>query len=337
MDNTSKIEQLLHKYFRNESSKADLKRIYDWLANPENQDEFNRILDIYIKKEGVEVPNHISRVNSWKNITHKIAEDEQEKVTHGHWTGWWSVGKIAAGLIILVLGSIVLINQTEIFVQPSGSIEQLAAVIKQTEKGQKRRIKLPDGSWVTLNSASTLEISPDFMQGNNRTVLLKGEAFFDVEEMPAKPFLVKTEQITTQVLGTSFNIEAYQPDQIKVAVKTGKVQVSSNELSLDLVPDEMAVYKKQQGILKTKFNAMHELGWKDGYLVFNQADFTTLINKLELWYGVNITVNGEKPGDTFTASYQNVSLENVLEGLSFSGNFSYQLNDNELIINFKKD
>ncbi|MGK7393582.1 MAG: FecR family protein [Candidatus Cyclobacteriaceae bacterium M3_2C_046] len=312
-----------------------MKIIYDWLANYENEHKFNRILDQFNEKEAVEVPNNISRINSWKSIANKIAQEEKVAVSHKHRNRWRNIGKFAAVFIILAMGFLIFINQNEIFVQPSEPNEPLAAIIKQTEKGQKRRIELPDGSWVTLNSASSLEVSPDFKHGNSRTVLLKGEAYFEIQKMPAKPFIVKTEQLTTKVLGTSFNVEAYQANQVKVAVSTGKVQVSSDELSLDLVPNEMAVYKKQQGILKTKFDAMLELGWKDGYLVFSQADFNNLVNKLELWYGVNVIVKGKKPRDTFTARYHNISLENVLEGLSFSGDFSYQLNDNELIIEFK--
>lgn len=334
MDNTNKIEQLLHKYFRDDCNQQELKAIYQWMANPDNEARFNKILQQYISDENIEVPNHISRVNSWKSIASQIAEEEKSKTISTHRSGWWSIGKIAAGLSIIILGSLIFINQDKIFAPATEQAQQLAAVVKQTEKGQKRRIKLPDGSWVILNSASTLEIPADFMQGSSRTVVLKGEAFFEVQKIPSKPFLVKTEQLTTRVLGTSFNVEAYQPDQVKVAVATGKVQVASHELSLDLVPDEMAVYKNQEGILKKKFDALQEFGWKDGYLVFNQVDFNTLVNKLELWYGVNITVTGDRPDDTFTASYHNISLENVLEGISFSGDFSYQLNDNELKINF---
>ncbi len=333
MNNKNEIEHLLHKYFNNESSQQELKIINHWLSNPANQDEFNKILDYYIKSKNIEVPSHISRINSWENITRKISEDEKEWI-HERNAGWRSMGKIAAVIILLIIGTIAFINQDKIFKGPEEIPEQLAAIVKHTENGQKRIINLPDGSKVTLNSASTLEISSDFMQDNSRIVSLKGEAFFEVENMPEKPFLVKTEKITTRVLGTSFNVEAYQTDKIKVAVNTGKVQVANSEGSVDLVTDEMAIYNEQDGIIKTHFDPMLEFGWKDGYLIFDQADFKTMVNKLERWYGVNIIVKGEMPLDTFSVKYHNESLETVLEGLSFSGNFEYQLKEKMLTIKF---
>ena len=336
MNSYSEINTLLHKYFRNECSQSELRTIYKWLADPDNQAEFNNILDRYLQAENKEIPNHISRVNSWQSIAGKIAaEENKHRIGEKRQDSWWQPGKVAAVIIFILLGSAVFIKWDEFFVQPEVTVEQLTPVIKKTEKGQKRTIKLPDGSQVTLNSSSLLTVSPDFMNGETRTVSLQGEAFFEIEKNPERPFLVKADELTTRVLGTSFNINAYQTEEIKVAVRTGKVQVSSPELSLDLVPDEMAVYKQQEGILKSKFDPMLAFGWKDGYLVFEKADFQTLINKLELWYGVNITVRGEKPRDTFTAKYHQESLETVLEGISFSGDFEFQIEEKSLLIEFK--
>jgi ferric-dicitrate binding protein FerR (iron transport regulator) len=335
MDNRNNIKELLHKYFRNECSKTEIHRIYEWLDDPVHQPEFNKVLDQYLKDEKADIPHHITRLNSWQNISNKIAQEKQHEPVEKHQSNWWHLGKAAAVFLIITLGSLLYINRNQLFTEPTAPQETFSAVFKQTEKGQKRNIKLPDGSQVILNSASSLTIASDYSQGNTRTVYLKGEAFFEVEKNPEQPFLVIVDQVTTRVLGTSFNVDAYNTNEVKVAVQTGKVQVSSEDLSLDLIPNEMAVYKQHEGILKSRFDHLLTFGWKDGYLVFEKADFQTLVNKLELWYGVNITLKGEKPEDTFTASYHRESLETVLEGISFSGDFEYQLEDKNLIIEFK--
>ncbi|WP_341835412.1 FecR family protein [Chitinophaga pollutisoli] len=108
---------------------------------------------------------------------------------------------------------------------PSGSAQAPAMQGQQTARSEVRRLSLPDGTLVWLNTASNLRYAEDFGQ-EDRTVYLSGEAYFDVAQDGGKPFIIHTGHISTTVLGTAFNIRAYPgQEDVTVAVSSGKVKV----------------------------------------------------------------------------------------------------------------
>ncbi|MEQ6118737.1 FecR domain-containing protein [Reichenbachiella sp. MALMAid0571] len=205
-------------------------------------------------------------------------------------------------------------------------------VSKQTKYGEKKTFRLPDGTEVKLNYGSKL-LFPSEFEGETREVSLIGEAFFEVNPNPDKPFIITTNNVQTMVLGTSFNINAYSDeDEIKVMVATGKVRVQngldSNKLEdVVLLPDEMVSLHKVTGrVVKEKCDLSEHLAWKDGKIVFRRASFDEVVNRLEKWYGVTIQIDEDiQIKGKFNGAFDNQSLENVLRGFSFSNLIEFKL------------
>jgi transmembrane sensor len=206
-------------------------------------------------------------------------------------------------------------------------------------KGQRTRIKLPDESIVYLNASSTLTF-PEVFSGPERTVELTGEAFFEIIKDPTKPFVVRTGNIKTVVLGTSFNVRSFEADSsIDVSLVAGKVRVVRGHTAAGnhehaLLPGEQLTYHKGDGSFeKSNFKVLDATGWKDGVLVFNNTDFAGFIEKLEQWYGVEIDVVGQ-PSEKWHVNghFDNESLKEVLVGIQFVYDIDYTINGNRVTL-----
>ncbi|MBO0321644.1 FecR domain-containing protein [Muricauda sp. CAU 1633] len=196
----------------------------------------------------------------------------------------------------------------------------IVEIVKTTEWGKKMSLTLPDGTQVKLNSGSTITF-PERFEDNTREVELSGEAFFNVTKNPDKPFIIKSNEVQTTVLGTSFNINTY-PDnhQIAVTVATGKVKVASMDSEVLLGPNEQGVFDKAtKQISKEQINIASFLHWKNGVLHFEDATLSSVMKSLEQWYGVTFVFENENFGNChLTASYDNEMLSAVLESIMYT-------------------
>ena len=176
-----------------------------------------------------------------------------------------------------------------------------------------------------------------------REVYLEGEAFFDVAPNPDRPFIVRTGNISTKVLGTSFNIRTYPEEEaVKVAVVTGKVMVESKTEAKDqqanqpilLKPSEMVTYDKKKLTAEVApIDIENIIAWNNDILIFNNARFSEVVDQLERWYGVEFKIQrGEPIKKGFSGVFENQSLEYVLEGISYTSDFQYELHGNTVII-----
>ena len=250
--------------------------------------------------------------------------------------------KFAAALLLPLIAGLLLFHQN--LMPEWAETEAPKKIIKTAPKGQKLTIQLPDRTMVNLNAGSSIEYMDNLKNAKVRKVSLLGEAFFDVTKDREKPFVVHTWDFNTKVLGTSFNINAYSKSLFSVAVLTGKVQVSLNDSSSDektvlLNPTEQAVFnEKDLKFEKTNFNYYAVLGWKDGILDFKNADFNTIVRRLEIWYDVKFVLKKEinTTGD-FTGRYQNKSLETILEGMKFVFDFNFKIENKTIIIYDEKN
>lgn len=246
---------------------------------------------------------------------------------------------IAASLIIGILSLI--------FISRIQDRETLATmpelIIKEVPDGRKITTVLPDGTKVKINSRSNLTY-PQLFGDVDRRVLLDGEAFFEVEKNPEKPFVISCSGVTVKVLGTSFNVKAYKNDRYqKIAVVSGKVSVGTSEgEEIVLYPDSMAVIDNRTGSVTTKgFNKKEELGWCEGILYFNKTPFHEVFKKLELWFGVTFYIEKGVSFDVnelYTGEFiRNESLENVLKGIGYTSGFDYKIINKQVhIVNKQK-
>ncbi|MEQ9289966.1 MAG: FecR domain-containing protein [Cyclobacteriaceae bacterium] len=216
-------------------------------------------------------------------------------------------------------------------------------VQKGTQKGEKVTFKLADGTIVKMNAESRLEFPEAFVNGK-REVVLTGEAFFEVARDENKPFIISSGNITTTVLGTSFNINAYpESGLIEVAVATGKVKVEhtgkkANQPSdvVYLNPNRKATYRvNRDEIVVSSYNIDEELAWKEGILYFHKANEASVVARLERWFGVQVRVENKSPNEwDLTASFDNQSLEEILKSLSYTAKFEYSIKNNQVTIRY---
>jgi ferric-dicitrate binding protein FerR (iron transport regulator) len=257
--------------------------------------------------------------NIFKNAKHKgsigqkLVKGVNTSNTGNPFMRW---GRIVASLVLLIGISYFLYNYTG----QEKAMEPNVVLTKSTEWGQKLNLVLADGTEVYLNSGSTLKF-PKRFDGDTRSVELDGEAFFDVAENPNKPFVIKSGEVETTVLGTSFNVNTYPDnDQVAVTVATGKVKVASKENQILLLPNEQGVFHKQsKSISKKKIDIAGCLNWKDGIIHFEDAELSEVLETLERWYGVSFVVDNENIGDChLTASYNNERLSAILESIVYA-------------------
>lgn len=187
-------------------------------------------------------------------------------------------------------------------------------------RGGQFQIILPDGTKVWLNALSSLRF-PTVFNGNNRTVDLTGEAYFEVQQNAAKPFIVKVGSMQIDVLGTSFNIMAYQDEkQIQTTLIEGAVKVSAHGQFKLLQPGQQSQLE-QDGRLNVLATTDIEsvIAWKNGYFRFNQADIQTVMRQLSRWYDVDVNFDGPIPGFRFVGELKRkASLSTNLKILSYS-------------------
>ena len=204
--------------------------------------------------------------------------------------------------------------------------------------GERTQHVLPDGTQVDLQAGSTLEY-PEVFGTEARIVRLEGEAYFAVAHDSDWPFNVLTEDFAVTVLGTQFNVNT-KSSFPSVALVDGKVRLSAHASkdAIELTPNQMGLFDKQElSFTSTSFDPNDVIGWKDGYLVFREASFDEVVEKLQAWYGVEVAVVNQPVSDwSYTATFKQESLENVLLNMSVLRPFDYRVTNDSLILSFRK-
>lgn len=157
-------------------------------------------------------------------------------------------------------------------------------------KGGNYQLKLPDGSKVWLNAASILEFPAAFMEKERVVKLLVGEAYFEVAPKSNSPFIVYTNQVHIEALGTEFNINAYANHQTKTILTEGKVKVS-NQQDQKIITPGYAVSSYAGKLSVQKADLEEALSWKDGYFYFDGKDLYQILEEVARWYNVDVKYN----------------------------------------------
>jgi transmembrane sensor len=306
------------------------------LANPSRHPEIEKARKIVlaISFQGQSVPAYDIE-QQWKRLESSMASSPSIQTEEGRkLSGFARIFKLLAAAC-LVLGAIFFANRY--FAAKQDKTIAASAVEQKTANGQQRKLVLPDGTKVMLNAGSVISYPKEF-EKDIREVSLTGEAFFDVVRNEKAPFVIRTGEVTTKVLGTSFNVRAYPENgAVQIAVVEGKVKVNASigseteKTSVCLTKSEMATFEKEAGELTVStYDEKDQIGWKDGMLYFQKSDFASTIVKLERWYGVKFKIAGNVRMDAdwrFSGKFQNKPLEYILGVMSYPGRFSYKVNN----------
>lgn len=160
--------------------------------------------------------------------------------------------------------------------------------------GGEYRLTLADGTKVWVNSGSELKYPVKFI-GDTRTVYIKGEAYFEVAKDATHPFIVRTtNRMEVKVLGTHFNISAYEEDEIiATTLAEGKVEVSDGQQRLALTPNQQAVFEKKKAEFTCRnVDAYQYLSWKDGKFIFEDESLENIMERVSRWYNVQVFFKG---------------------------------------------
>jgi transmembrane sensor len=200
--------------------------------------------------------------------------------------------------------------------------------------GEYQEIVLSDGTRVWINSASTLRYPTSFT-GNDRNVELTGEAYFEVAENPAMPFKVSCSGQTVEVLGTHFNINAYNDEPaFKTTLLEGKVKVTSdasNEVRI-LQPGQQSALNGNS-FLVNPVDIEEAVAWKNGQFIFNNDNIQYIMRTISRWYNVDVEYSGPIPDDTFgggTSRFENVSQ--VLNILQLTGKVHFEIVGRKIVV-----
>tara|TARA_R110002050_G_scaffold10071_1_gene34956 strand:+ start:3495 stop:4700 length:1206 start_codon:yes stop_codon:yes gene_type:complete len=206
--------------------------------------------------------------------------------------------------------------------------------------GKKFELVLSDGSKVHLNAGTSLRYPVQFIPGQDRQVFLKGEAFFDVAKDRNNPFIINSGDLNIRVLGTKFNVSAYEEDELtEVVLVEGSVGLynKSEEFHRDsflLTPGNKGSFDKQRNLIDSQevITGLYT-SWMTGELVFRNMTFENILKKMERNYNVTITNNNlDINQEKFNASFKNAPIEKVMEYFRSIYNLDFTINGKEITI-----
>jgi len=202
-----------------------------------------------------------------------------------------------------------------------------------TPRGGQFRVTLPDGSKVWLNAASSLRF-PTAFQGEDRTVELTGEGYFEVAQNASMPFLVKTANVAIRVLGTNFDVNAYSNEPfVRTTLLEGKVKVSTAGSNCVLQPGQQAECN-EAGSLRVVNDADtgETMAWKNGLFHFEEASIETVMRQVERWYDLDVVYQGPRPKEHYRGEIpRDVRASEMLKVL-MAGGAHFRIEGKKIIV-----
>lgn len=319
----NQFRQLLDRYVQGKCTPEEIKllhRFYDSFQEEILEDEQDAF-DMWLRKERIHrsIKEHIV-------LQDRQQYDEKNRAA----AKLLSLMKIAASVLLVAclgIGSYISYRH-----MPA---PDLVWMEKTTRRGQKATIKLSDGTIVYLNADSKLSF-PEHFQTDRREVLLEGEAFFEVVKNSNRPFIIKSGQLTTTVLGTSFSIKAFEGEPLRVTVATGQVKVNTQEgegISEEVLlrPHQQAYYDGK--LRKREVDIREFIAWKDKIIHFEEISLSEAAIVLERWYNMTIVIENKAIQDCkISGQYIDESLVNIMESFQHILGIRYRFEEGRKLI-----
>ena len=299
---------LLNSLLKNDFNIKTLFIEYQKTWNLIKRNHINIAIDI--EEELTIIKTKIKKVEKKTNAFPLISEKRSKKFFGLQFL------RIAAVFLLIVISSIVFYrylnnDQSKIIFAKLSTVEN----------------NLPDGTSVTLNIGSTL-VYPEKFKSKTREVKLKGEAYFKVSHDVTKPFVISTEDVRIEVLGTSFYVNTSSSNgNIEVILNMGKVAIYYKDKPLEKIilqsGEKAEVSKTENNISKSVNDEINYMAWKTKKIVFVNDSLGDIVKTLNKVYHSNINITNEKLLNCrITASFDNQSLESILEVLKATINIS---------------
>ncbi|TKC62436.1 FecR family protein [Pedobacter hiemivivus] len=204
-----------------------------------------------------------------------------------------------------------------------------------TPRGGTYQIQLPDGTKVWLNAASSLKFPSTFANVTERKVELKGEAYFEVAKDKKHPFIVKSADQDVKVLGTHFNIDAYEDEaSVKTTLLEGSIYVvnSIEKTGKTLIPGQQSIISGHTISINNQVDLEEAVAWKNGYFNFNES-LESIMNKVSRWYNVDVIYEVKPASDPFVAKISRAkSLSALLNIIEKTGDVHFKIEGRRVIV-----
>ena len=302
------------KYIKGETTPEEREKVVRWLdEDPEHIHQYRSLRKLY-------------DISLWSPIEESQQEEKQTRTLKPVWIEFL---KVAAVILITFLG-------TKAFFDWKEDPVKMQTVI--VPAGQRAELLLADGTKVWLNSRSKLKF-PDRFQKDARNVELDGEGYFEVTHKEEAPFTVHTSKYDVKVLGTEFNVKAYNSkNQFEASLLKGSIEVSNMNKSqvVRLRPDERVISDGSQ-LIRSVILDKNYFRWKEGLLCLDDESIGGLIDKLELYYDVKIIVQQASLMKYHYSGKFRISdgVEHVLKVLQLKHKFTYTKNEEQNLIIIK--
>lgn len=315
---------LIEKILSGEATGSEKDQFDKWLLeSEENRQLYEKTKVLWDRMDGVYAHSVFDQSAAKINIRSRIQAKNQSKQLHKTRV-WISAAASILLLIGLGLSALYLYNQN------------FKNKIIYTSGETVKEIQLTDGSHVWLNFNSSLQIAGNFGK-KQRKVMLKGEAYFEVNRDESKPFKIYAGETTTEVLGTSFNVELDTVSgSVNVIVNTGKVgfyNSAQKDYRKILLPNDHATFlAENQKIAVSSNTDLNFLSWKTGILKFYDTPVSEVCKVLSKHYHKQVISKIGQPGMTLTGTFQNESLDDVLNTMKLTLDVNIASINNQIVI-----
>jgi ferric-dicitrate binding protein FerR (iron transport regulator) len=315
------IQGLIVKYLNKECSTKEIEQLNLLLKqSEENRQLFKQIIktDRFYKSTNLK----INTIDDWKKLQQKLSFKKNKKHS----------------LILYAssIAAILLIGFFGLGIFQSRDVLLKIGWEKVYSDNYQKRIILSDSTEVWLNKNSYLQY-PKYFNKDQRLVRLQGEAYFQVKPNPNKPFIIETKNTLTKVLGTSFNIRAYPDEKSEsIQVLTGKVKFSDKKQNTVILKHNMeAQYlKDKQNIFIPNNIDENILAWKTQKFIFSDKSLEQVMISLQKVYAFKYHFTNENmKKQQITTKFQSLQIYEIMELLSESLGFTYQIKSNTIHIN----
>lgn len=308
-------KEILQRYVEGNVNQEEIEMVVDWLdADESHVREFmalHKLNDISLLNKPVSRSIFRRTIFPFRKMAFELA-------------------KIAAVFLIFWGGM-------KFFPNEPVSVEPITYQTLIVPAGQRTELILPDSTKVWVNAHSKLVYPTTFGKGV-RHVELDGEAYFDVKHNEQCPFVVKTSRVNIQVLGTEFNVTAYTDVPVHVSLLRGCIELQSPALSKSYRMNEKEQVRLQDGkLIVGKIDDFDYFKWKEGLLCFNNESVESIIDKLRLYFDIEIDVQNKKfLKSRYSGKFRTKDgIEQVLKVLQIEHKFTYTKNNDLNLITIK--
>lgn len=331
-----RFQDLMRRYLQRSLSQEERLEFFQLLAEQKHVPLLDELVKEISKEEDVDLilrerfDDNYAKIRSALNLAseeHSVpAEPPSEgKTIHVRWTHTWYARAAAIIIIAMAAGILILSKRTKVFNPFSAEQE-----VQLSRFQGKQLVDLPDGTKVVLNDNSELNFNGETFDREAREVNLIGEATFDVVHNSSKPFVVHTGKVSTKVLGTEFNINAYpERDKITVTVLRGLVEVGDGQhVYGQIKPNEqIAVDVHSSEFIQLKTNAEDAVHWKQNFIVLDDVDLEQAAAIIGKKFNVKITLENPelKKCRIMVRFLNNETLETVLSVISKGLGVNYSI------------